>query len=338
MESPSQRREEKLRLVVPHRKFSTTRAMGKPVKLEGRKNFDSWRVEAKAYLATKGHWKCFDGTETDSDKNFLAIQAMNLLLTAPLYTYTEGCTMAKDAWTAIENAFTDTGVGRRSDLLVQLVTLKLGDCSSMEDYVHMKLLMASKMKKAGCELGDDIIAYTMLGGLPEEYRPMKMAIENTQAKLSSDYVQNRLLQEVAIAQSNENGASAMFAKKRHNYKNKKKQQTEPKSKSQTKQSVTCYACDEEGHFANKCPKKKQNKELFLCSYVAQRANSREWFIDSGASAHMTMSDSNFIDIHAAANTEIIVGNNSRLNVKSAGDIEMTIDVDSNTKQNAQQTF
>lgn len=45
-------------------------AMVKPQKLEGRKNFDEWKGEAKAWLSMKGHWDCFSGDETDTKKNF----------------------------------------------------------------------------------------------------------------------------------------------------------------------------------------------------------------------------------------------------------------------------
>lgn len=103
--------------------------MGKRIehKLEGRRNFDEWRGEAKAILATNGHWPCFKGTETDSDKNFLAIQALNLTINASLYTYTENCSTAKEAWEALGKAFEDRGIGRRVELLKQLVSLKQCD-------------------------------------------------------------------------------------------------------------------------------------------------------------------------------------------------------------------
>lgn len=187
--------------------------MGKPAKLEGRKNYDAWRVEAKAYLATNDHWKCFDGTETNEDKNFLAIQALNLLLHSTLLTYTESCTVAKDAWTAIQNAFEDKGVGRRVDLLKQLVSLKQSECESMEDYVHKMMLATAKVKKAGLQIGDDDVASLMLVGLPDEYRLMVMALENSIKVLTTDFVQNRLLQEVSVDNSSANEASALLAKK-----------------------------------------------------------------------------------------------------------------------------
>lgn len=51
---------------------------------------------------------------------------------------------------------------------------------------------------------------------------------------------------------------------------------------------------------------RKNIFAFVCG------TSRYWFIDSGASAHMTLSESNLIDVPLAANIEIIVRNNSWL--------------------------
>lgn len=240
--------------------------MGKPQKLEGRKNYDSWRVEAKAYLSVKGFWKCFDGTETDADKNFLAIQTLNLLLAAPLYTYTENCTMAKEAWETIEKAFTDAGIGRRGDMLRQLVSLKRSDCESMESYVHAMMLLATKIKKAGLEIGDEVVAHLMLTGLPEDYRPMTMAIENSTAKLSTDFVQNRLLQEVSnndISTGTDTTALVARGGKKANKKKKSK-------------SIVCYICDEPGHISKNCPKKKSKSDRsFFASFVAKTDSANE---------------------------------------------------------------
>lgn len=284
--------------------------MGKPKKLEGRSNFDEWKVEAKAYLATKGHWKCFDGTEQDADKNFLAIQMLNLLLSSTLYTYTEKCTTAKDAWTSICAAFEDTGIGRRVDLLKQMVGLRQIDCSSIEEYVHKMVLMSMKVKKAGLEIGDEVVAALMLAGLPDEYRPMVMAIENTKDKLTLDFVQNRLLQEVT---SKAEGVDAAFIANKRNNLQRKKHQVQ---KLRGNKSVTCYVCDQVGHFANKCPnKRKKQDQLFLCSFVAQGNSSQEWYIDSGASAHMTMNNAEMLDMREPIKREIIVGDNSHLAVE-----------------------
>lgn len=201
----------------------------------------------------------------------MVIQMLNLLLTPALYTYTENCTMAKNAWESIISAFEDSGIGRRVDLLKQLVSLKQDDCTSMEEYVHKMVLMANKVKKAGPEIGDEVVAALMLAGLPDEYRPMVMAIENSTPKLSSDFVQNRLLQEVTINKSDDTDAQALISKRRYNNNNKKKQQ----QKSKSTKSVTCCV-RRRRPFRKQMPEKetKRGTGIFLFIHGANEFTAR----------------------------------------------------------------
>ena len=50
------------------------------------------------------------------------------------------------------------------------------------------VLMAMKVKKAGLEIGDEVVAALMLAGLPDDFRSMVMAIENSTPKLSTNFV------------------------------------------------------------------------------------------------------------------------------------------------------
>lgn len=237
-------------------------------KLDGRRNFDDWKGEAMAVLATNNHWDCFDGTETDAKKNFIAIQALKLTMNTSLYTYIDGCTTAKSAWEALEKAFVDKGIGRRVELLKQLIGLRQSECDSMENYVNKMTVMSKKMKAAGLELGDEVVASLILAGLSDEFKPMVMAIEHSQAKLTTDFVQNRLLQEVTYDKPAE--TTVLVAKKKSRKPNQRKQH-------QQKLNVTCYICDEVGHISKNCPK-RQNKSdrLFLCSsLVAKGTNTKE---------------------------------------------------------------
>lgn len=58
--------------------------------------------------------------------------------------------------------------------------------------------------------------------------------------------------------------------------------------------------------------------------MAQSGNSNDWVIDSGASAHITKSESNLRNLREPASKEIVVGDNGRLEVKCAGDMHVAI--------------
>lgn len=296
-------------------------------KLKGRENYDDWKFAAKSHMVIKGHWSCITGTEADPEKNLLAISALGLLIEPQNYSYVRTCETAKAAWEALEAAFEDNGVLRRMDLLKFLMRLELSDCNSMEDYVTKMTNTQQKLDKSGTKIPDDIFAQIMLSGLPEDYRPMVMAIANCGSKLTSDLVRTNLLQEVKH-ESNDAGAMALVSKKKQ-----QNQKYKPKDKS----SVNCFNCNEKGHYASKCPKKntqtKDSLMLVSTSFVAKTKNATEWYIDSGASAHMTMNEENLTTLCEPKSKEIIVGNNSRLNVKCAGDIKMEISTNGGSGEN-----
>lgn len=52
------------------------------------------------------------------------------------YSYVQNCSSAKEAWKALSDAFKDSGILRRMDLLKYLMRLELSDCASMDDYVN----------------------------------------------------------------------------------------------------------------------------------------------------------------------------------------------------------
>jgi hypothetical protein len=60
----------------------------------------------------------------------------------------------------------------------------------MESYVTqiLSIAIAQEIAAIGKALDDDLIAALLLRGLPNDYRPMKMAMENSGIELTIDYV------------------------------------------------------------------------------------------------------------------------------------------------------
>lgn len=111
--------------------------------------------------------------------------------------------------------------------------------------------------------------------------------------------------------------------------------------SRSLQSVRCYECNKLGHFSRACPQKKKASKgkstkaesLLYSSCTVKSHSSDDWFVDSGASAHMTVSKSHMENFSKPHNSEVIVADNTRLKVDCAGDVNQQLAKQSVTVKN-----
>lgn len=272
-------------------------------RLKGRENFATWKTGAKSYLITKGYW-CQMGTalvEANKTLNERALAELILLVEPSVYPHLENCKEAKEGWDTLEKVFEDKGIVRKVTLLKQWISLRFSECSSMQEYVNQCLSLRSKVNNAGFNIDEDIAASIMLCGLSDEFKPLVMSMETK--TLTVDYVTNYLLQEIEF--SNNTTEKALVAQKK--FKKDQKQ----------KRHVKCYNCGGP-HYKNKCPQlknknKSENCDVVLYSaFVAQNNLNNDWFIDSGATAHMTGTESFLINRSEPIVKEVAVANKQKL--------------------------
>lgn len=105
----------------------------------------------------------------------------------------------------------------------------------------------------------------------------------------------------------------------------------------SKKIIRCYKCKQTGHYRNQCQnsdefssKNKMNNQIerkqtnaFSVVFLSGNFGKNEWYIDSGASAHLTTNE------HWIKNTsqkhpikEIVVANKERVPVKCSGDVNI----------------
>lgn len=98
-----------------------------------------------------------------------------------------------------------------------------------------------------------------------------------------------------------------------------------------KRDLKCHECGDTRHFAKSCPRKKSKSMIVLLNMDKGNDEMKnEWYIDSGATAHMCNDYSMFENMKEPQTKEIVIANNERMEIKGIGDIMMNFGRGENT--------
>lgn len=246
--------------------------------------------------------------------------------------HVQSCKTAAEVWKALETAFQDNGLTRKVGILMNLFELKLVNFANVEEYVSEIMKTAQKLRNINLKLDDDWVGMLMLAGLPSEYKPMIMGLESSGITITADAIKAKLIQEVQYSPSTKASESVMVA-----------------SSSFKKKGVRCYNCGKFGHISRNCDKdqtskkEKDKQELtstgkfkdksMLCCFSSRMDFKNNWYLDSGATSHISSCKSSFKNYRPDDQGRfIIVANNNRMAIEGVGDISITLE-HKNEKQN-----
>src|SRR5436190_14468859 len=218
--------------------------------LKGRENYREWSFDIENVLVMEGYWQAIEGyseedktptTQRDScDKKARAIICLSL--DPSLKAYVVQTKTAKEAWDALATNFKDQGVNSWISILQELCSIKLEDYESMQQYVSAFMNISLRLSSLGKNIDDELLAALMLKGLPKEYLPMRMALENSNVEISSDLVKSKLLQDTEYGKSKQINPNSACVSKSHKNVGKPK----------------CSHCGKMGHLSIKCWHRKEN--------------------------------------------------------------------------------
>lgn len=306
-------------------------------KLKGCENYTKWKFAIRTYLEHTNLWKAVEGTETDAGKISKARTTIILSVDSDNYVHIQETTTAKEVWDRLKTLFEDKGRMRRMGLIHQLCGTKLENCESMREYIATIVNAAQQLNSIDFKVDDEWLANFLLYGLPESYKPMVMALDNTENKLTSDVIKTKLLQE----DSSSNTGGAFFSKTAgNNFKRGNEQKKSPKKKN----NIRCYTCKKKGHKSPDCPNKKKDDKnstkdnsdgkagaTFSAVFLTGNFNRGDWYIDSGATQHLTMNRDWIFNAKQPAIPHIIAANNERMKIDVCGSVKLLADVDGEPK-------
>ncbi|GJQ67497.1 hypothetical protein Trydic_g8321 [Trypoxylus dichotomus] len=294
------------------------------------RELNTWQFGLKTYLEHEGLWCCVEGRDPEESKD-IKIQRDSkakskiILMVEPVnYIHIQTAKIAKEVWEKLRDTFHDSGLLRKVNLMRTLTTTKLENCSSIEDYVNKIITTAHKLNEIKFEITDEFLGTFLLAGLSDDYKPMIMAMESSGMRLTADSVETKLLEEV---KSSNAGSVALFNRGKKNVQ---------------KFNPGCYNCNNFGHFAKNCTVKKKPNVHQPSSSGTKKGTSlfstfgitndpiddaNSWYVDSGASVHMTRNRNWLMIIRSPSQNSITVANNQQMKVDCVGDTKVKIGKD-----------
>lgn len=303
-------------------------------RLKGRENFDEWSFAIENFMILEGLKGCIEGKESDEEKIAKAKAKIVLTIDTSLYVHIKDVKTAKELWDKLQAMFDDKGFTRRISLLRALISLRLENCDSMSSYVNQLVESAQKLRGTGFKIDDEWIGSLLLAGLPEKFAPMIMAIEHSGITITTDVIKTKLLDMGdEVSKTGSAFAGKWNGKKYISFGKIDKN-------SSKKKEIRCYNCNQLGHYKNKCPQlkvksetsgnddKKNSNNAFSAVFLTNgKFNREDWYVDSGASAHLTVNEHWIKDAVMDKNLgEITVANNSKVPVVCTGNIDIKTEV------------
>lgn len=298
-------------------------------RLRGRENWSTWKFGMQTYLETVELWEAVepnlkaDGTSepVPAAKDRLARGKIILSLDPSLYVHVQGTKTAKQAWDKLEGTYEDCGLTRRWGLLHKLMTTNLANSVSMETYVTTMVATANQLAGVGFPISEEWLGMLLLAGLPESFKPMVMALQNSGAAITGDLIKTKLLQE---DHEPAEGAEPAFAIR------KKSGNNQDHHDNQQSKGPKCRACHKFGHIARNCPAEssssskppekdscKPGRAFGAVLTTGNEIKSDDWFFDSGASRHLTRSQSLLYDVQRA-NGRMFAANKGGMQIVAKG--------------------
>lgn len=299
-------------------------------KLSGISNYGNWKFLMRMYLIHEDLWNCIVEAEsggakdTDDRKQQRALAKICLMVQPSSFSHVRNATTGFEAWNNLKTAYEDKGLCRRLGLLRTMFGLKLEQFSDMEAYLLRITDLDQQLRDINAPLDDDFLSVLILSGLPPDYDPLIMALENSNIKLCSETVRSKLLQEKLRRDFDKNEESAMFTNRNAKHVNKPKK-------------VKCFICKKPNHYAKNCPSKtnksaEQSEKCekawngtLLTALAVVNINSNAWYVDSGATCHMT--NNKYLLQNYVVDTPrlVSVANKEKMHSEGHGDVELLLE-------------
>ncbi|KAI0511944.1 hypothetical protein KFK09_012578 [Dendrobium nobile] len=319
-------------------------------------NFPLWRSQVFKLFKANGFEGFLDGSCTcpsslhPTSANEISAQTWNLLdqnLAAALYSvispsilpYVLSLDHCAEIWDTINRRLQSNTRSRTIQLRNELHHLSMKN-QTMSQYLLAIKSIVDAIAATGSPLDPEEVIFYTLNGLAPQYQALKMAIRTNLQPISLDDLYTLLCsEELNLAQETTTAlqnlsiadpatALAAYRGRGRGRNNAGRGRSSNRSRNRTEKNasnnITCQICSKTGHSAIKCwyrhDQSYTEETAKTALFTPSDSNTTsDWFLDSGASNHLTSEHSNLQSSKQYSGTQqITLGNGYQLPIQNSG--------------------
>ena len=283
-------------------------------KLTG-ENYHNWKFQMKMCVIGKDLWEIVTGTEVlaegasaQEQRSFRkrenqALACVCFSVATSLQIYVRSAKSSKEAWDNLGSHFEEKSLSKKIFYRRKLYSARMEKGTNMVTHINYVKTLSEHLESVDDPIAEKDLVIILISSLPDEYNYLITALETiAEDKLTWNYVRDRLIHEFDKIQNGKVG------KENHTQEalisSRGQEQRKPRALDLKK--ITCHYCKKKGHFARDCFKKKADQKKPPSAEFANKIEEISvthpevalatggasmqadgWWIDSGASQHMT---------------------------------------------------
>ncbi|PKU80502.1 Retrovirus-related Pol polyprotein from transposon TNT 1-94 [Dendrobium catenatum] len=341
LQSPAPTISQSLKFVISNLKFLVPHSLTPD-------NFPIWSTQIAKLFKANGFATFLDlksGTE-NLDPNQDAAQwlvtdqnlatAMCSTISAEVLPYVIHLDSTQEIWATLHTRFQSSNRSKVIQLKNELHNISMNNLTMTQYLTEIKKIV-DQISSAGSSVDpEDVIIY-ILNGLPPAYQSFTTTIRTLQSTMTLDNLYALLITEELHLKSSAlkfarqpDAQSALYTVRGRGRRGKPRQQLDLPSATRNPQHLAsiCQICKKKGHEADACwhrlnanyvPLQKSSKNNNALLTHTEGNLGTDWFIDSGASSHMTNSTENLAQYQPYNGNDVVsVGDGRSIPIAHTG--------------------